>query len=683
MRQPLSLSLDLFPFRSMTPEPKTLANAIRALSMDAVEAAACGHPGMPMGMADIAEALWRRHLKHNPANPRWPDRDRFVVSNGHGSMLLYSLLHLTGYPLSMDDLRAFRQMHSRTPGHPELDLEIGVETTTGPLGQGLGNAVGMALAERLLAERYNRDGHTVVDHRTYVFTGDGCLMEGVSHEACSLAGTLRLGKLIVFYDDNGISIDGETAGWFTDDTPGRFSAYGWHVVPGIDGHDPEAVEQALAAAQADPRPSLLCCRTVIGYGAPQKQGTADTHGAPLGAEEIARARETLDWPHPPFEIPEEVREAWDARARGAQLEADWQARMDAYAAEFPEEAAELARRMEGRLPDAFTQAIDAHIASQVEEPAKAATRKHSGNTLDAIAASLPEMVGGSADLTGSNNTLPKGAQTISPDQSGTYIYYGVREFGMGTVMNGLALHGGFIPYGGTFLTFSDYARNAIRMAALMRQRVVFVLTHDSIGLGEDGPTHQAVEHVASLRLIPDLDVWRPADAVETAVAWKCALQPDQGPTAMALSRQTVAQLAHTPETVALSARGGYVLRDCDGEPELILLATGSEVGLAVEVAEALADARVRVVSMPCMEAFARQDPAYQAQVLPDRVSARIAVEAGVGASWHRWVGLEGKVLGVEAFGHSAPASEVMKHFGITVDNLTAMARELLGKEQKA
>ena len=634
---------------------------------------------MPMGMADIAEVLWRRHLKHNPVNPNWADRDRFVVSNGHGSMLLYSLLHLTGYPLEMEDLRAFRQLHSRTPGHPELDRDIGVETTTGPLGQGLANAVGMALAERLLGDRYNRDGHEVIDHRTYVFTGDGCLMEGISHEACSLAGTLRLGKLIVFYDDNGISIDGETQGWFTDDTAGRFAAYGWHVVPDVDGHDPEAVDRAIQDAHADPRPSILCCRTVIGYGAPEKQGTADTHGAPLGAEEVARAREALDWPHPPFEVPDEIRQAWDAREKGAELESQWRSRMQDYAEVHPEDAAELARRLDGDLPEAFTAAIDAHIKGQLTEPAKAATRKHSGNTLDAIADSLPELVGGSADLTGSNNTLPKGARALNADESGTYIYYGVREFGMGAVMNGLALHGGFIPYGGTFLTFSDYARNSIRMAALMRQRVIFVLTHDSIGLGEDGPTHQAVEHLASLRLIPGLESWRPADAVETAVAWKCALQPGSGPTALALSRQSVAQLEHTPETVALCARGGYVLVDSDGPPELILLATGSEVGLAVECAAALDGSRVRVVSMPCMERFARQDTVYQEQVLPSEVAARIAVEAGVGSPWHRWVGPQGRVLGVEEFGHSAPGARVMEHFGFTVENLTTMAREMLGQ----
>ncbi len=661
------------------PERRALANAIRALSMDAVERAASGHPGMPMGMADIAEVLWRRHLKHNPANPRWPDRDRFVVSNGHGSMLLYSLLHLTGYPLSMEDLRAFRQMRSRTPGHPELDLDIGVETTTGPLGQGLANAVGMALAERLLGDRYNREGHSVVDHRTYAFVGDGCLMEGVSHEACGLAGAFRLGKLIVFYDDNGISIDGETKGWFTDDTAGRFSAYGWHVVSGIDGHDPEAVDRAIREARSDSRPSILCCRTVIGYGSPGKRGTADAHGAPLGPEEIARARETLGWPHPPFEIPDEIREAWDFRERGAELEARWRADMDDYAARYPEEAAELGRRLEGDLPDAFAKAIDAHIESQVADSPKAATRKHSGNVLDAVADSLPELIGGSADLTGSNNTRPKGSRAVSAGEDGTYIYYGVREFGMAAVMNGLALHGGFIPYGGTFLTFSDYARNAIRMAALMRQRVVFVLTHDSIGLGEDGPTHQAVEHLASLRLIPGLDVWRPADAVETAVAWKRALQPGQGPTALALSRQSVARLEHTPETVALSARGGYALVDSEGPPELILLATGSEVGLAVACAEALDGARIRVVSMPCMESFARQDPDYRESVLPSDVSARIAVEAGVGESWRRWVGDQGRILGVEEFGHSAPGARVMERFGITLENLTKMARETLGQ----
>ena len=650
--------------------------------MDAVEQAASGHPGMPMGMADIAEVLWRRHLRHNPANPRWPDRDRFVVSNGHGSMLLYSLLHLTGYPLPMEQLQAFRQLHSRTPGHPELDLDIGIETTTGPLGQGLANAVGMALAERLLSERYNHDGHDVVNHHTYVFAGDGCLMEGISHEACSLAGTLRLGKLIVFYDDNGISIDGDVGGWFTDNTAGRFSAYGWHVAAGIDGHDPGEVDRAIREAQADARPSIICCRTVIGYGAPEKQGTADTHGAPLGAEEVARAKEALGWTHPPFEIPPEIRAAWDAGKRGAELESQWQARMDAYAASHPGDAAELARRLEGRLPEAFAEAIDAHLRRQITEPARAATRKHSGNTLDAIAESLPELIGGSADLTGSNNTRPRGSRAVSADEPGTYVYYGVREFGMSAVMSGLALHSGFIPYGGTFLTFSDYARNAIRMAALMCQRVIFVLTHDSIGLGEDGPTHQAVEHLASLRLIPGLDVWRPADAVETAVAWKCALQPGRGPTVLALSRQSVAQLPHTPETAALSARGGYVLVDSEGPPELILLATGSEVGLAVECASALPEVPVRVVSMPCMEQFAHQDPAYQEQVLPGRVSARIAVEAGVGAPWYRWVGPQGRVLGVEEFGRSAPGAQVMKHFGITTENLTTMAQDMLGQGEE-
>ena len=674
-------ALDSQALRRTEPERRILANALRALSMDAVEQAASGHPGMPMGMADIAEVLWRGHLRHNPANPRWPDRDRFVVSNGHGSMLLYSLLHLSGYPLALDELRAFRQLHSRTPGHPERDPAIGVETTTGPLGQGLGNAVGMALAERLLAARCNRGGHTVVDHRTYVFAGDGCLMEGVSHEACSLAGTLGLGKLIVYYDDNGISIDGATRGWFTDDTPGRFAAYGWHVVAAVDGHDPAAVERATAAAQADPRPSLLCCRTVIGRGAPNKQGTADTHGAPLGAPEVAAARAALGWPHAPFEVPAAVREAWDARARGAALEADWRARRDAWAAAFPELAAEFERRLAGELPDAFAAAMDAHLRACLEAPPKAATRKHSGNVLDAVAPALPELIGGSADLTGSNNTRPRDAATVGADgAAGDYLYYGVREFGMGAIMNGLALHGGFLPYGGTFLTFSDYMRNAIRMAALMRQRVVFVLTHDSIGLGEDGPTHQAVEHLASLRLIPGLEVWRPADAVETAVAWKCALQPDRGPTALALSRQGVAPLAHTPETVALAARGGYVLRDCDDAPELILLATGSEVGLALAAAAALAaEARVRVVSLPCLERFARQDAAYREQVLPAAVGARLAVEAGVGAPWARWVGPRGRVLSVEEFGHSAPGARVLEHFGFTEENLTAMARALLGR----
>ncbi len=663
------------------PTQRMLANAIRALSMDAVEQAASGHPGMPMGMADIAEVLWRRHLRHNPNDPSWPNRDRFVVSNGHGSMLLYSALYLSGYPLSLDDLRAFRQLHSKTPGHPERDPEIGIETTTGPLGQGLANAVGMALAEKLLAQRYNRPDYPVIDHHTYVFAGDGCLMEGVSHEACSLAGTLELGKLIVFYDDNGISIDGSTQGWFTDDTPGRFRAYGWQVLPEVDGHDAEAVDAAIETAKADSRPSLICCRTVIGYGAPNKQGTADTHGAPLGADEIQQAREALQWPHPPFEIPQDILDAWDARTRGAQRAEQWQDLMEAYAADHPQDAQELMRRLNGRLPEAFSRAVDKHIQSQLKEPARAATRKHSGNTLDAIAESLPELLGGSADLTGSNNTQPKGSSTITAQEPGNYLYYGVREFGMGAIMNGLALHGGVIPYGGTFLTFSDYARNAVRMAALMRLHVIFVLTHDSVGLGEDGPTHQPIEHLDSLRLIPDLEVWRPADAIEAAVAWKCALQNQQQPSAMVLSRQTVEVLQHSTQTVALIARGGYVLQDCDGTPDLILMSTGSELGLAVQCAQALADHNVRVVSVPCMERFARQELAYIEEVLPPEVRIRIAVEAGTGVCWQRWLGEQGRLLGITEFGHSAPGACVMEHFGMTADNLTRMARELLGREQ--
>ena len=668
------------PQDSGQPDQRTLANAIRALSMDAVEQAASGHPGMPMGMADIAEVLWRHHLRHNPGNPSWPDRDRFVVSNGHGSMLLYSLLHLSGYPLSVDDLKAFRQLHSRTPGHPEYDPEIGIETTTGPLGQGLANAVGMALAEQQLAQRYNRDGHCVIDHRTYVFTGDGCLMEGISHEACSLAGTLKLGKLIVFYDDNGISIDGETRGWFNDDTPSRFEAYGWHVVAGIDGHDAASVEQALMAAQADSRPSMLCCRTVIGYGAPHKQGTADTHGAPLGADEIQQARDALGWPHPPFEIPELIRRAWDARGHGRQLEADWEKRMQAYRRDHPQQAEELERRFQSELPNAFMVAMDAHIHEQVQNPVKAATRKHSGNVLDAVVASLPELIGGSADLTGSNNTRAANSTTITACDPGQYLYYGVREFGMAAIMNGLALHGGFTPYGGTFLTFSDYARNAIRMAALMHQQVVFVMTHDSVGLGEDGPTHQPVEHVASLRLIPGLEVWRPADGVETSVAWKCALQPGAGPSVLALSRQSVLPLSHTPETVALTARGGYTLIDCDGDPQAVLMATGSEVGLAVAAAEALAEEiRVRVVSMPCLERFDQQHRSYQDSVLPPATPVRVAVEAGSSAPWIGRVGPHGAVLGINEFGLSAPGGQVMEHLGFTVENLITMTRELLSQ----
>ena len=649
--------------------------------MDAVERASSGHPGMPMGMADIAEVLWRHHMRHHPGDPSWPNRDRFIVSNGHGSMLLYSVLHLSGYPLSLSDLRAFRQLHSRTPGHPELDMGIGIETTTGPLGQGLANAVGIALAERLLAQRYNRPEYPIIDHHTYVFAGDGCLMEGISHEACSLAGTLQLGKLIVFYDDNGISIDGPTQGWFTDDTPGRFSAYGWHVVSDVDGHDAGVVDSAIESAKADSRPSLICCRTVIGYGAPTKQGTADTHGAPLGADEIEQAREALDWPHPPFEIPQDIRDAWDARVRGSELAGRWRDLMDTYTAAYPQEAQELTRRLAGRLPAAFSRAIDGHIQSQLKEPARAATRKHSGNTLDAITGSLPELLGGSADLTGSNNTQPKGFRVITAEDPGNYLYYGVREFGMGAIMNGLALHGGVIPYGGTFLTFSDYARNAVRMAALMRLHVIFVFTHDSIGLGEDGPTHQPIEHLDSLRLIPDLDVWRPADAIEVAVAWKCAVQNQQQPSAMVLSRQVVDVLEHSTQTVALIARGGYVLQDCEGTPDLILIATGSELGLAVQCAQALSERRVRVVSMPCMERFVRQDPAYIEEVLPSEVRVRIAVEAGIGACWRRWVGDRGHILGISEFGHSAPGARVMEHFGITTENLTRMAQNILGREQ--
>ncbi len=660
--------------------PHVLADALRILSADAVEQAASGHPGMPMGMADIAEVLWRKYLRHNPKNPTWPNRDRFVVSNGHGSMLLYSLLHLTGYPLTLKDLRAFRQLHSRTPGHPELDRKIGVETTTGPLGQGLANAVGMALAEWLLGRRFNREDHHVVDHYTYAFAGDGCLMEGISHEACSLAGTLRLGKLIVFYDDNGISIDGETQHWFTDSTPERFAAYGWHVVADLDGHNRDQVDLAIREAQEDLRPSLLCCRTLIGYGAPNKCGTADAHGAPLGEEEVARLRKELQWEHPPFDIPKSIRRAWNAKKQGEQYETQWRESMDAYAADYPDLAEELNRRFANDLPDTFSRAIDAHIRQQIEDPPRVATRKHSGNVLDAINRSLPELIGGSADLTGSNNTQPRGVVPVGPDTvGGHYLHYGVREFGMSAIMNGMALHGGFIPYGGTFLTFSDYARNAIRMAALMGQRVIFVMTHDSIGLGEDGPTHQAVEHLASLRLIPNLDVWRPADGVETSIAWKCAIQANQTPSILALSRQTVEPLEHTAETAALIARGGYVLMDTDKNPQLILIATGSEVQLAVASAQVLAkNYAVRVVSIPCVERFAQQDPAYIEQVLPEKVKARIAVEAGVGLGWKPWVGEKGLVLSVETFGCSAPGAKVMEHFGFTVKHLTSMARKLLG-----
>ena len=662
---------------------RQLANAIRALAMDAVEAARSGHPGMPMGMADIAEVLWNDYLRHNPANPHWCDRDRFVLSNGHGSMLIYALAHLSGYPLEIDEIRQFRQLGQRTAGHPERDLDIAIETTTGPLGQGLANAVGMALAEKVLAATFNRPGGTIVDHHTYVFLGDGCLMEGISHEACSLAGTLGLGKLIAVYDDNGISIDGETAGWFTDDTPARFRAYGWHVVDSVDGHDPAAVIAALAAARAETaRPTLLCCKTLIGWGAPNKQGTADTHGAPLGPEEVAAAREQIGWEYAPFEIPEEIRNGWDARSRGKALEADWQARFDAYAERWPELAAEFQRRVEDRLPENWSELADAAIEEIAAEAKDLATRKGSLRALEAFAPHLPEMIGGSADLTGSNNTLHSGSTAIdSGHAAGNYIYFGVREFAMAAVLNGLALHGGFIPYGGTFLVFSDYARNALRMAALMRIRSILVFTHDSIGLGEDGPTHQPVEHLSSLRAMPNMAVWRPCDAVETAVAWRAAVERLDGPTSLILTRQGLSHVDRTADQIDLIARGGYILLDSDGDPEIILMATGSEVGLVLASARELMSGgrRVRVVSMPCTEAFDSQPREYRAHVLPDNGAVRLAVEAGARDCWWRYIGGRGDVLGVKGFGQSAPGKALMEHYGFTVEAVTDAAHRVLGR----
>jgi transketolase len=662
------------------PTRRQLANAIRALSMDAVQKANSGHPGMPMGMADIAQVLWSDYLKHNPGNPEWADRDRFVLSNGHGSMLLYSVLHLTGYPLSIDDLRNFRQFGSHTAGHPEVDHHLGIETTTGPLGQGLANSVGMALAERVLAARFNRPGHEIIDHRTWVFLGDGCLMEGISHEACSLAGTLKLGKLVCFYDDNGISIDGEVHGWFTDDTPGRFEAYGWQVIRAVDGHDADAIKRAVEAAKAETaKPTLICCKTIIGWGSPNKQGTEATHGSPLGEAEVAATRKAIDWPYEPFVIPDEIRQAWDAKAAGAKAEQSWAARMAAYAKAHPEDAAELQRRMQGDLPANWRKAIDDFIRAAVEKPAAVATRSSSQQVLNALCAAVPEMLGGSADLTGSNNTNHKGAKSITGDDvTGDYLHYGVREFGMTAIMNGIALHGGFVPFGGTFLVFSDYARNAARMAALMKQRVVLVYTHDSIGLGEDGPTHQPVEHVASLRIIPNMRLWRPCDTVETAVAWADAVVRKDGPTSLILTRQALPPMPRTDAQRADIARGGYVLADSAGAPECVLIATGSEVALATDAAKALAEKgrRIRVVSMPCTDLFDRQPKAYRDSVLPPGVP-RVAIEAGVRDGWWRYVGLDGAVIGMTSFGASAPAKLLFEHFGFTRDNVIRTVEGLL------
>jgi transketolase len=660
-----------------TPISNKMANAIRALAMDAVQKANSGHPGMPMGMAEIAVALWSRHLRHNPANPGWINRDRFVLSNGHGSMLIYSLLHLCGYDLSMDELKNFRQMHSKTPGHPEVHVTPGVETTTGPLGQGLSNAVGMALAEKLLAAEFNKPGFDLIDHHTYVFAGDGCMMEGISHEVCSLAGTLKLSKLIVLYDDNGISIDGRVDPWFRDDTPKRFEAYGWNVIRDVDGHHVDEVDAAIAAARKSDKPTLICCKTVIGKGAPNLQGTDKVHGAALGDKEVAASREALGWNHEPFEVPEEVYLAWDARQRGHTLQGDWDALLRAYGERYPQEAGELLRRMRGELPANFNQVAKEYIAACCEKKETIATRKASQNAIQAFAPVLPEFLGGSADLTGSNLTNWKECVPVRADQRGNHINYGVREFGMSAIMNGIALHGGFIPFGATFLTFSDYSRNALRMAALMKLRSIFVFTHDSIGLGEDGPTHQSVEHVSSLRLIPNLDNWRPCDTVESAVAWEHAVKRRHGPSTLIFSRQNLPFVPRTPEQIAAINRGGYVLRDAEGA-RAILIATGSEVELALKAADALQAQGIalRVVSMPSTDVFDRQDPEYKASVLPKGLP-RVAVEAGVTDYWYKYVGLDGKVVGIDTFGESAPAGVLFKHFGFTTENVVAAVQSVL------
>ncbi|WP_312722192.1 transketolase [Stutzerimonas kunmingensis] len=662
------------------PSRRERANAIRALSMDAVQKANSGHPGAPMGMADIAEVLWRDHLKHSPTNPQWADRDRFVLSNGHGSMLIYSLLHLTGYDLSIDDLKNFRQLHSKTPGHPEFGYTAGVETTTGPLGQGLANAVGFAVAEKVMAAQFNRPGHNIVDHNTYVFLGDGCMMEGISHEVCSLAGTLGLNKLIAFYDDNGISIDGEVHGWFTDDTPRRFEAYGWQVIRNVDGHDADEIQMAIETARKSDRPTLICCKTIIGFGSPNKQGKEESHGAALGDAEIALTREALGWKHGPFEIPADIYAEWDAKQKGADAENEWNKRFAAYETEFPALASEFKRRMAGELPADFAEKASEFIREVATKGETIASRKASQNCLNAFGPLLPELLGGSADLAGSNLTLWKGCKpVVAEDASGNYMYYGVREFGMAAIMNGIALHGGLIPYGATFLMFMEYARNAVRMSALMKQRVLYVFTHDSIGLGEDGPTHQPIEQLTSLRTTPNLDTWRPADTVESAVAWKHAVERKDGPSALIFSRQNLPFHVRDNETEAAIARGGYILKNCAGEPELILIATGSEVSLAVQAADKLTEQgrKVRVVSMPCTSVFDAQDAAYKQQVLPVEVGARIAVEAAHADYWYKYVGLDGRIIGMTTYGESAPANQLFEAFGFTVDNILAVAEELL------
>ena len=662
------------------PSRRELANAIRALSMDAVQKAKSGHPGAPMGMADIAQVLWGDFLSHNPSNPDWANRDRFVLSNGHGSMLLYSLLHLSGYELPIEELKQFRQLHSKTPGHPEYGYAPGVETTTGPLGQGISNAVGMALAEKVLAAQFNRDGHDIVDHYTYAFLGDGCLMEGISHETCSLAGTLGLGKLIAFWDDNGISIDGEVEGWFTDNTPERFRAYGWQVIEDIDGHDAEQVATAIKTARENTaQPTLICARTVIGFGAPNKQGTESCHGAPLGDDEIASTREALNWPHPAFEVPDDIYAGWSAKDTGQKAEAEWNEKFDAYAKAHPELAAEFKRRVSGELPESFVADADKIIADLQANPDNIASRKASQNALNAFGPLLPELLGGSADLAGSNLTIWSGSKGVEKDDaSGNYIYYGVREFGMSAMMNGITLHGGFKAYGATFLMFMEYARNAVRMAALMKQPAIFVYTHDSIGLGEDGPTHQPVEQVVALRATPNLDNWRPCDQVESAVSWKSAILRNDGPTTLIFTRQGMPQQSRTPEQVAAIEKGGYTLVDCDGKPEIILIGTGSEVQLAVEAAEKLSEQgkKVRVVSMPCTDVFDRQDAAYKESVLPSDVVKRVAVEALSKDSWHKYVGFNGAIVGMDTFGESAPAGDLFKHFNITTEAVVEAALSL-------
>lgn len=663
------------------PSRSDLANAIRALSMDAVQKAKSGHPGAPMGMADIAEVLWRDYLQHNPNNPEWANRDRFVLSNGHGSMLIYSLLHLTGYDLSIDDLQQFRQLHSRTPGHPEYGYTPGVETTTGPLGQGLANAVGMAVAEKVLAAQFNRDGHTIVDHYTYTFMGDGCMMEGISHEVCSLAGTLGLGKLVAFYDDNGISIDGEVEGWFTDDTPARFEAYGWHVIADVDGHNSAEIARAIEAAREETgKPTLICCKTVIGKGSPNKQGKEECHGAPLGDAEIALTRESLGWAHGPFEIPEEIYEGWNAQEKGKAAEAAWDEAFAKYAEEYPDLAADLSRRVKGDLPADFAEKANAFIAQCQADAKEVATRKASQLCIEAYGAMLPEILGGSADLAGSNLTMWSGAKPVSAkDASGNYLHYGVREFGMSAMMNGIALHGGFINYGATFLVFMEYARNAVRMAAIMGQRVIHVYTHDSIGLGEDGPTHQPIEQIASLRGTPNMSLWRPCDMVESAVAWKAALERADGPSALIFTRQALPHQQRDAEQLANVARGAYVLSDCDGEADAIIIATGSEVKLAMAAQQALAakGKKIRVVSMPSTDVFDSQDGDYRESVLPSHIPARVAVEAAHRDYWYKYVGLDGRIVGMDSFGESAPAEALFEYFGITTEAVVEAVEDCL------